>query len=155
MRITNEDIKNFLMSGNIYSGLAKEKRDQYLALYERATKTTSHLTGMPSGGNSDHNLVLANLADASDSTSKWWKFLRERRELIRNFLEEVNISEFHRDILIHRYVYNMKWAPMVYALREYDKPHEGTLRRHHDLALSECVLWVDITGKYRKEILDT
>ena len=154
MRITNEQVREFLLSGCIYNSLTTEKREHYLELYERATKVTSHLTGLPSGGNADHNAVLANLADASNSTEKWWGILRERRNLIRDFLDDVKLSEFHRDILINRYVYNLGWDPMVFALKRYGKPTRLTLVKEHEIALQACAEWVNLTGKYRKEILD-
>lgn len=154
MRVTSQDVITFLRSGSIYNSLTREKRERYLALYERATKVTSHLTGLPSGGGADHETVLVNLADAATGTEKWWGLLQQRRELIRNFLEECSLSEFHRDILISRYIYNLGWEPMKYVLRKYDKPTSASLRTNHDQALKECAVWVNNTGRYRKEILD-
>ena len=153
LRITNEDIRDFFLSGCIYNTLTKEKREQYMTLYERATKTTSHLTGMPSGGSADHNLVLANLVDAANSSERWWAFLRMRRDIIRSFLDEVTISEFYKEILLHRYVYGMGWDAMSYALRKFDKPSILVLKASHERALQECADWVNITGRYKKEIL--
>ena len=154
MRVTPQDVITFLRSGSIYNSLTREKRERYQELYERATKVTSHLTGLPSGGGSDHEAVLANLADASIGTEKWWSLLQARRDLIREFIEECSLQEFHREILMNRYIYNLGWEPMKYALRKYDKPSLATLRAEHDQALKSCATWVNLTGKYRKEILD-
>lgn len=154
MRVNAQDIRKFLGSGSIYNSITREKREKYMELYEQATKTTSHITGMPSGGGADRNAVLANLADADGSTEKWWGFLTERRELIRSFIEECPLSDFYRDILINRYIFNLGWEPMAYSLRKYDKPGPAILRSSLEKALKDCADWVNLTGKYKKEILD-
>lgn len=154
MRVDNQDIREFLSSGSIYSSLSREKRERYLILYENATKVTSHLTGLPSGGGSDRNDTLASLADASGSSDRWWGFLQARRELIRSFIEEAPISEFHREILIDRYIYNLGWEPMIYTTQKYGKQSTASLRSEHEKTLTECAAWVNFTGKFREEILN-
>lgn len=134
--------------------MSREKRERYLILYERATKVTSHLTGLPGGGGSDHNDVLANLADAAGSSDRWWGFLQARRELIRSFIEEAPLSDLRRDIFIDRYIYNLGWDPMVYTLRKYGKQSTASLRSEHEKALDDCASWVNFTGRFREEILE-
>lgn len=87
------------------------------ALESRAMNVTSQLTGMPRGGNSDRDAVLAALADA---TSEYYKRLAaaEKRELeVTEFIDSIP-DQTHRIILRLRYLDRKRWADILPILRK-------------------------------------
>ena len=139
----------------MYRSLAAERADRYLSLYERATKTTTQLTGMPSGGGSDRNALLANLADSVEKVSTWVDILKQRQERVKEFLRDVPLNDTRRFILTQRYVLRSGWKPLFFQLQEMEKISERKMYYEHNRALEQCAQWVNTDGAiYKKEILD-
>lgn len=137
----------------IFKGMSAEKRNKYLLMYERATKTTSALTGMPGGGGADHTLVLANMADASEEVKKWDALSVYRRELVKKFIEEAEIDAYYKNILHWRYILGTPWDVMLPLLQGDKEMSLRTLYYDHKKALQACADWVNATGKYKEEII--
>ena len=153
MAVSAKSVKSFLESASLYNNVSEDKRSRYLSLYERATKTTTVLTGMPGGGGADHGAVLANLADAEDDTKRWDAFVKERRKLIAQFLKDAEIDDYHRDLLIRRYVTGVGWHFIFLMVRDTKEMSERKMYYDHNKALEACADWVNKTGKY-KEVID-
>lgn len=154
MEVSAESVRSFLESASLMRSVSEDKRHRYLSLYERATKTTSVLTGMPGGGNSDSGAVLAVLADAEDDTKKWDVIVKERSNLIRQFLDDAEIDDYYKELLIRRYVTGVGWHFIYLMLRDSKEMSERKMYYDHNRALEACANWVNKTGKY-KEVLDT
>ena len=153
MAISAESVKSFLESASLMENVSADKLSRYLSLYERATKTTSVLTGMPSGGNSDSGAVLANLADAEDDSKRWKTFVKERKKLVQQFLKDAEIDDYYKELLIRRYVIGVGWHFIYLMLRDLKEMSERKMYYDHNKALEACADWVNKTGKY-KEVLD-
>ena len=153
MSVNAKTVKDFLRSAALFHGMSAEKRDRYLFLYERATKTTSALTGMPGGGSSDHEAVLASLADAVVDVSKWEELAAYRRGLVRKFIEEAEISEHYKEILMRRYVLGEGWAVILAQLQWDGKVSRRKLFYDHNKAIDACADWVNTTGRWKEEML--
>ena len=94
---------------------ARRIRRKLDALESRATSITSQLSGMPRGGNSDRNAVLAALADATD---EYYKRLAaaERRELeVAEFIDSID-NRSYRIILRLRYLDRKPWSKVLTTL---------------------------------------
>ena len=152
MAVSAESVKSFLESVSLINSVSKDKLSRSLFLYERATKTTSVLTGMPGGGNADHEAVLANLADAKDDTKKWSSFAQENRKLVIQFLKDAEIDGYYRDLLFQRYVVGSGWNLILMMFRDGRELSERKLYYDHNKALQACADWVNKTGKYKEVI---
>ena len=154
MEVSAESVRSFLESASLMGSISKDKLSRYLSLYERATKTTSVITGMPGGGSSDSEAVLAVLADAKDDSTRWDAFVKERRKLIRKFLDDAEIDDYYKELLIRRYVTGVGWHFIYLMLRDSKEMSERKMYYDHNKALEACADWINKTGKY-KEVLDT
>jgi len=84
-------------------------------LEARALNVTSQLTGMPRGGNSDRDAVLASLADA---TGEYYRRLAEaeQHELeVLQFIDSIP-EQMYRVILKLRYIDRKRWSNVLSAL---------------------------------------
>ena len=152
MGVSAESVRSFLESASLISSVSEDKRSRYLSLYERATKTTSVLTGMPGGGGSDSGAVLATLADAEDDAKRWELFVKERKDLVQRFLRDAEIDDYYRELLIRRYVIGVGWHFIFLMLRDNKEMSERKMFYDHNKALEACAAWVNKTGKYKEEI---
>lgn len=153
MQITSRNIRQFLESAMLFKGMSAEKRNKYLLMYERATKTTSTLTGMPGAGGADQTAVLANMADANDEAKKWDALSVYRRELVKKFIDEAGIDPYYKNLLHWRYLLGTPWDVMLPLLQGDKDMSRRTLYYDHNKALCACADWVNETGRYREEIL--
>lgn len=153
MQVTARAVRDFLSSGSMLSEMSKDKLSRFLFLYERATKTTSTITGMPGGGGSDHEAVLASLADATDDVSKWKNLAERQRNLVRDFLSEADIKDSFRDLLMKRYYYGDGWGIILSNLQWGKGVSRRMMFYNHNKALQACADWVNKTGKWRDELL--
>ena len=152
MAVSAAAIKDFLESAKLISSVSNDKLSRSLFLYERATKTTTMLTGMPGGGGSDRGAVLATFADAVEDSKQWNVFAKQRRNLIKQFIKDAEISNLHKAILVWRYVLCAEWSLIFSLLRNSRGISESTMYREHNRALEAAADWVNKTGKYREEI---
>ena len=148
MAVSAKSVRDFLESASLLSSISKDKLSRFLSLYERATKTTSVLTGMPGGGGSDHGAVLATLADAEDDSKKWESFVRERKKLVSDFLNEAEIDDYYKELLMRRYVIGVGWHFIFLMMRDNKDMSERKMYYDHNKALQACADWVNKTGKY-------
>ena len=153
MAVSAESVKSFLESATLMSNVSEDKLSRYLSLYERATKTTTVLTGMPGGGGSDSGAVLATLADAEDDAKRWEVFVKERKKLVSKFINDADIDDYYKELLIRRYVIGVGWHFIFLMLRDTKEMSERKMYYDHNKALSACADWVNKTGKY-KEVID-
>ena len=153
MEVSARTVRDFLCSAALLHGMSAEKRNRYLFLYERATKTTTALTGMPGGGSSDHEAVLASLADAVGDVGKWKELAAYQRELVRKFIEEAEISDYYKDILMRRYYCGDGWAIILGQIQWDGNVSRRKLFYDHNRALKACADWVNKTGKYKEEMI--
>ena len=152
MAISAESVRSFLESASLLNSVSKDKHSRFLSLWERATKTTSVLTGMPGGGNSDHEAVLATLADAEDDSKRWEAFVTERKKLVTQFIKDAEIDDYYRTLLIHRYVIGIGWHFIYLMFRDTKELSERKMYYDHNKALEACAEWVNNTGKYKEVI---
>ena len=152
MAISAESVRSFLESASLLNSVSKDKHSRFLSLWERATKTTSVLTGMPGGGNSDHEAVLANLADAEDDSKRWEAFVAERKKLVTQFIKDAEIDDYYKTLLIHRYVIGIGWHFIYLMFRDTKELSERKMYYDHNKALEACAEWVNNTGKYKEVI---
>lgn len=152
MAISAESVRSFLESASLLNSVSKDKHSRFLSLWERATKTTSVLTGMPGGGNSDHEAVLATLADAEDDSKRWEAFVTERKKLVTQFIKDAEIDDYYKTLLIHRYVIGIGWHFIYLMFRDTKELSERKMYYDHNKALEACAEWVNNTGKYKEVI---
>ena len=151
MGVSAAAIRDFLESAKLVNSVSNDKLSRSLFLYERATKTTSVLTGMPGGGGSDRESVLANLADAKEDSKRWEDLARQQRERVKQFINEAEITDFQKQLLLRRYVMGLEWHFIFLLIREQKDMSESTMYREHNRALEACADWVNRTGKYKEE----
>ena len=105
-------------------------------LEARALNVTSQLTGMPRGGSSDRDAVLASLADV---TAEYYARLvkAEQHELeVLNFIDEIPGSDY-RKVLKLRYVDRRRWPNVLRELQKSDaRMSERTMFYIHGKALN-------------------
>ena len=148
MAVSAESVRSFLESASLLDSISKDKLSRYLSLYEKATKTTSALTGMPGGGGSDRDAVLATLSDAEEELKRWKVIAEERKELVTQFLRDAEIDDYYRDMLIRRYVTRVGWHFIYLMIRDEKEMSERKMFYDHNRALEACADWVNTTGKY-------
>ena len=153
MQVTSGDIRQFLESAMIFKGMSAERRNKYLYLYEKATKTTSAITGMPGGGDADHESVLVSMADASKEVKKWDALSVYQRELVKKFIDEAEIQDYYKNLLHWRYILGAEWDVILLLLKEDKEMSLRTMYYDHNKALEACADWVNKTGKYKEEIV--
>ena len=148
-------MRSFLISPDIDLSILEDKEAHYRTLEEQATKTTTKISGMPSGGGEDRNALLASLADAKREYFKWLEIWHNARSRVWNFVTEVaTLSGPRRCILFSRYCQKRKWSeilPLVNdALKEEKRPpiSERQMYVEHLKALEDCAEWINKTGKY-------
>lgn len=154
MEASTGHIKLFLRSLRMYNAISGERLDKAMSLYERLTKTTSAPTGMPSGGGADRGSVLASFADSVTDAGQWLDICEAKHKLVMDFLNDAPLSETHRAILVNRYIRRMKWAAVIYEIRDLNKMSLRKVFYEHNKALEICAEWVNRTGKYKKEVLE-
>lgn len=154
MGVSAESVKGFLESASLVGSVYDDLLSRYISLHERATKTTTTITGMPGGGGSDHEAVLATLADAKEDVDKWEFIVKERRNLIRQFLRDAEIDDYYKELLTRRYVTGVEWHFIFLMLRDNKEMSERKMYYDHRKALEACAEWVNKTGKY-KEVIET
>lgn len=152
MAVSAESVRSFLESASLISSISEDKRSRYLSLYERATKTTSVLTGMPGGGGADHGAVLATLADAEDDSKRWDAFVKEQRKLVSQFIRDAEIDDYYKELLTRRYIIGAGWSLIFLMMRDTKEMSERKMYYDHNKALEACAAWVNKTGKYREVI---
>lgn len=153
MAVSAESVKSFLESASLLNSVSKDKHSRFLSLFERATKTTSVITGMPGGGGSDREAVLATLADAEDDSKRWEEFVTERKKLVTQFIKDAEIDDYYKELLIRRYITGVGWHFIFLMMRDTKDMCERTMYYDHNKALQACADWVNSTGKY-KEVID-
>ena len=154
MAVSAESVRSFLESASLMGAVSEDKHSRYLSLYEKATKTTSVLTGMPGGGGSDRGAVLATLADAEDDSKRWETFVKERKKLVSQFLNDAEIDDYYKELLIRRYVTGVGWHFIFLMIRDTKEMSERKMYYDHNKALEACADWVNKTGKYKEVIND-
>ncbi len=153
MAVSAESVRAFLSSGTFINDLSKDKLSRFLFLYEKATKTTSQITGMPGGGGSDHEAVLASLADAVDDVNKWKGLAARQRSLVREFLLEADIKDSYKELLMKRYYYGEGWSIILEQLQSPKSSSRRMMFYDHKKALQAAADWVNKTGKWKEEIV--
>ena len=148
-------MRSFLLSPDLYNSILKEKESALQVLEDRATKTTTSISGMPSGGGQDRNALLASLADARMDYDYWLYQWHEKHSRVRNFVTEVAIlTGVRRCILFQRYVKKKPWAEILPILAEVRREEgrepisERQMYYEHLKALEDCAEWINITGRY-------
>lgn len=105
-------------------------------LEARALNVTSQLTGMPRGGSSDRDAVLASLADA---TSDYYRRLAEaeQHELeVLSFIDSIP-NQMQRVILKLRYIDRKRWPGVLSELERFgEQMDRATMFRLHGKALN-------------------
>ena len=148
-------MKSFLTSPDITLKILEDKEAQFRTLEEQATKTTTVLSGMPSGGDKDRNALLASLSDARAEYYKWLHLWHNSCNEVRNFLTSLAIdSAPRRCILQQRYIHKKKWSEILPIVHEVQKQwrqepmSERQMYVEHLKALEDAAAWINTTGKY-------
>ena len=147
-------MKSFLTSPDLYLSVLEDKEASFRTLEEQATKTTTRISGMPSGGGEDRNELLASLSDAKCEYYKWLHLWHDHVNLVRNFASEVVIPVLRRTIIWQRYVKHLSWSEVfgvITALlaEEGKEPiSERQMYYEHLKALEDCADWINLSGKY-------
>ena len=150
MAVSAKAVKDFLESASLIGSVSKDKLSRFLFLYERATKTTSVLTGMPGGGGADHEAVLVSMADAKDTAGRWEIISRNQKTLVSQFLKDVEIDDYYKSLLTQRYVLGYGWNLIYLTLRDTKELSERKMFYDHNKALQACADWVNKSGKYKE-----
>lgn len=147
-------MKSFLTSPDLYLSILEDKEAKYRILEDRAEKTTTQLSGMPSGTGQDRNALLASLSDAKYEYYKWLHLWRDHQNMVRNFASEVVIPEVRKCIIWQRYVQRKKWSEILLVLEDLLKERgqepisERTMYYEHLKALEDAAEWINTSGKY-------
>ena len=153
MEVSAESVKSFLESASLMGSVSDDLLSRYTSLYERATKSTSVITGMPGGGGSDREAVLAALVDAEDDADRWKAFATNQRELVKKFLQEAEIDDSYRELLFRRYITGVGWDFILVLMNERGSTCRRQMFYNHKRALEACADWVNRTGKYKEAII--
>lgn len=114
----------------------KRVRRKLDLLEARALNVTSQLTGMPRGGNSDRDAVLAALADA---TADYYRRLAEAEQHELNVLQFIDAipDQMQRIILKLRYIDRKRWPGVLSELERFgEQMDRATMFRLHGKALN-------------------
>lgn len=96
---------------------AARSRRKFEMLEARATSITAQLSGMPFGGGSDREALLAALADASGDYYRQMVAAEQRELEVSKFIDSLPDSS-HRVILKLRYVDCKRWSKVLKAYRD-------------------------------------
>ena len=121
---------------------------EYLTRLEaRATKMTTHLTGMPGGGQKDSEALLAKLADAR---AQWADIVQRyvmATTVLTDFINGSPLTDREKDIMLSRYVENRTWPRVLKKVNAHEpKVTERTLYRMHNKAFTKLVEYYDKGG---------
>lgn len=147
-------MKSFLTSPDLYLSILADKEAQFRTLEDAANKTTTRISGLPSGGGQDRNALLASLTDAKAAYYKWLRLWQEHSNAVRNFASSVVIPEVRRIIIWQRYINRLPWAEVLpiinKRLTEEGRPtiSERQMYYEHLKALEDSAEWINTTGKY-------
>lgn len=114
----------------------KRVRRKLDLLEARALNVTSQLTGMPRGGSSDRDAVLAALADA---TADYYRRLAEAEQHELNVLQFIDAipDQMQRIILKLRYIDRKRWPGVLSELERFgEQMDRATMFRLHGKALN-------------------
>ena len=114
---------------------AARSRRKFEMLEARATSITAQLSGMPFGGGSDREALLAALADASGEYYRQMVAAEQRELEVSKFIDSLPDSS-HRIILKLRYVDCKRWSKVLKAYRDNGvEMSKSTVLRLHGAAL--------------------
>lgn len=142
-----EIIRDLLESLQIIWNESRSVREYLAALEAQATKTTTHLTGMPGGGQKDSEILLAKLADARDQWADIVMRYVVATSVVTDFINGSPLEDREKDIMLGRYVENRTW-PRVLKKVNKTEPQitERTLYRMHNKAFNKLVEYYDKGG---------
>ena len=116
----------------------KRLQHKVAQLEAQATKTTNVLTGMPRGGGSDRDKVLATLADLTSDYCRRIAEAEKRERDVDLFIQSIP-SRDSRLILRLRYIEGFGWRKVLTALGKYGiHITERQMFRLHGKALQEA-----------------
>lgn len=131
------DINDLLRSPVRLYEKAQKARELALRLEAQATKTTSHLTGMPGGG-SDKEQTLAKLADARTEWAKYANLRVIAADYVCKLIMGSALPDREKHILLYRYVGGHSWPDVVSFVREDGyNISERTIYRLHNAAVGK------------------
>ena len=159
-------MRAFLVSPETYRSILLDRDNLLQSLKGRAEKTTTSISGMPTGGGTDRNALLASLVDAELWVAYWESKYNDKRRSVMDFLSEIPMQELgdiRKTILWSRYVKRMKWADIFLQVNDIKKKAgEKTISirqvyYEHVRALNDCANWLNKPGiiKYRSEVLNS
>ena len=139
-----EIVRDLLESLQIIWAESKAVREYLARLEAQATKTTTHLTGLPGGGSKDSEVLLAKLADARD---KWADIVNRyviAASVVTDFINNSPLEDREKDIMLGRYVENRTWPRVLKKVNKVEpKVTERTLYRMHNKAFTKLVRYYD------------
>lgn len=153
MQVSTDFIKWYLeQPSRMLTSLATlEKQERVIALQNAATKTTTALTGMPGGGGSDRNALLAQLADARKDWHLELEFVSQAKTERRTFIGLCPITDRQKQILLRRYVGGCTWREVAESL----DITERQMYREHRTALERCAVFAENSDlDFIKEIIN-
>lgn len=130
-----------------------EHADKRQTMLERATKTTTLLTGMPRGGGATRDHTYVGLAMAGMQLSEWQRTEEENKKKLISFLRESPLTERRRRIMYARYIQLMGWKEIERQLPLWNFPASTrTVYYEHNASLRQLADWVNNTSKFKQEI---
>ena len=142
-----EIVRDLLESLHIIWSESTNVREYLARLEAAATKTTTHLTGMPGGGQKDSEALLAKLADARNQWADIVMRYVVATSVVTDFINGSPLSDREKNIMLGRYVENRTW-PRVLKLVNKTEPiiTERTMYRMHNKAFDKLVEYYDKGG---------
>jgi len=155
MQVTSRDVKAFLQSVRVYQLILAENQSRYLTAYEKATKTTTRLTGMPRGGGNSGDQAYVEMVASRSKLEDWESIAAGKKERVIQILNEAPLTELQFLILHARYIQLMNWKDIIRMLKKSRKISERSIYYEHNAALAAVANWANIIKIYTKEILGT
>lgn len=141
--VDNDDpARRFLESALSAELEARRRKERADELERKAERLTAQLSAAPRGGGSDHQEMLAILADARTLELEAMREAEKQRKRVETFIARIE-SPVQRAILVYRYLSFCGWRTVQKKLREAGLYYsDRQITRLHGAALGSArTLW--------------
>lgn len=138
----NDPVRLFLESVSFFEAEVQRRKQRADELRAACVRMTANLSGMPKGGGSDHDGLLAVYSDARTKELEAIKRAEEQRERVEAFIARIEPA-IYREVLTLRYISCHGWGRVQRELRKAGRYYsDRQIFRIHDKALTEAKkLW--------------
>lgn len=134
MEVTRQSVKDYFSLLHYEIDKALDVCENYRALFERATSTTTTLTGMPGGGGAGRDALLASVSDAKSKCESSLSMIGKCKEKILEVFEKADLTDEEYKVAKAKQIDGLTWKQTGAIIGV----TERQAYRIYDSALDKC-----------------